>query len=189
MTVNAHKGPDEVQIPGYIIPASLGLSAVAIAFLFWLIYGNEGNGSFDASFLAPLNACLNAASATCLFAGYRAIRAGNWKLHRNLMLGALTFSALFLISYIIYHFFHGDTKFVGDATVRLIYIAILISHIVLSVIALPLILVTVALSLTKRFPIHKKWARWTFPIWAYVSVTGVLIFAMLKTLGSGPPSL
>ena len=185
MTISAHEANQDVEIPGYIIPASLGLSLAAVAFLFWLIYGNPGNQSFDASFLAPLNACLNLSSALCLFAGYSAIRKGNWKRHRNFMLAALSFSALFLISYIIYHFFHGDSRFQGDATIRLVYLFILITHVVLSVLALPLILVTVALSLTKRFKIHKRWARWTFPIWAYVSVTGVLIFVMLKTLGQG----
>jgi putative membrane protein len=184
MTVSTHESKENVQIPSYIIPACLSFSIVAVGFLFWLIYGNEGNTSFDASFLAPVNACLNAASACCLFAGYWAIRKGDWKLHRNFMLAALSFSALFLVSYIVYHYFHGDSRFVGDATIRLVYLAILISHIILSVFALPMILVTVSLSLSKRFTIHKRWARWTFPIWAYVSVTGVLIFAMLKTLGS-----
>lgn len=174
-----------VEVPGYLIPASLGLSTVAIGFLFWLIYGNPGNQSHDVAFLAPVNAGLNAASATCLFAGYLAIRRGLTTRHRNFMLAALTFSALFLVSYIIYHTFHGDSRFLGQGIVRPIYFAVLISHIVLSVIALPLILITVGLSLTKRFTIHRKWARWTFPIWAYVSVTGVLIFVLLKTFGQG----
>lgn len=185
MTVSAQTPPEDVRIPGYLIPASLGLSVLAIGFLFWLIYGNEGSQSFDASFLAPVNACLNAASALCLFAGFGAIRKQAIERHRNFMLAALTFSALFLVSYIVYHTFHGDSKFLGEGPIRAVYFFVLISHILLSMVALPLILVTVALSLTRRFSIHKKWARWTFPIWAYVSVTGVLVFALLKMFGQG----
>ncbi len=174
-----------VEVPGYLIPSSLGLSTVAVGFLFWLIYGNPGSQSHDVAFLAPVNAGLNAASAACLFSGYVAIRKGFTTRHRNFMLAALAFSALFLVSYIIYHTFHGDSRFLGQGFVRPLYFTVLISHIVLSVLALPLILVTVGLSLTKRFTIHRKWARWTFPIWAYVSVTGVLIFVLLKTFGQG----
>jgi putative membrane protein len=100
------------------------------------------------------------------------------------MLAALLFSALFLISYIVYHTFHGDSKFLGEGWIRPVYFFVLISHIALSGICLPMILVTVSLSLLKHFPIHKRWARWTFPIWAYVSVTGVAIYLMLKVFGS-----
>ena len=184
MTVTPQTSPEDVRIPGYIVPSALGLSVVAIGFLFWLIYGRESGGGFDASFLAPVNATLNGASALCLFAGYSAIRKRAVDRHRNLMLAALIFSALFLVSYVVYHFFHGDSHFVGNPTIRIGYLLILASHVLLSIVALPLILVTVALSLTKRFTNHKKWARWTFPIWAYVSVTGVLVFLLLKTLGT-----
>lgn len=185
MTMTVPNRDQDVDIPGYIIPTSLGLSAVAITFLFWLIYGERGATGFDASFLAPVNACLNAASALCLLSGYSAIRKRAIDRHRNLMLAALGFSALFLISYVVYHTFHGDSKFLGSGPIRPVYFFILISHIVLSVIALPLILVTVALSLSKRFPLHRRWARWAFPIWTYVSVTGVLVFLLLRNFGQG----
>lgn len=184
MTVTPPTAQDQ-RIPPQVLAFSLGFSVLAAGFLFWLIYGNPSRGQFDASFLAPVNAGLNAASATCLFLGYRAIRRGDRTRHRTLMLGALGFSTLFLVSYIVYHYVHGDSVFVGDPTVRLVYLGILISHIVLSVVALPLILLTFSLSLTGRFALHKRWARWTFPIWSYVSVTGVLIFFLLKTLGQG----
>ena len=164
---------NRVDMPRYIIPGALGFSVVAAAFLFWLIYGREASTGYDVGFLSAVNASLNAA-----------IRKGNWKTHRNLMLLALLFSALFLVSYIVYHTFHGDSKFLGEGLIRPIYFFILISHIVLSVVALPLILITVSLSLTRRFSHHKKWAKWTFPIWAYVSVTGVAVFVLLKTFGS-----
>ena len=171
-------------MPRYIIPTALALSVAAAAFLFWLIYGRETSTGYDVGFLSGVNATLNAASALSLFAGLAAIRKGNWKTHRNLMLLALFFSAVFLVSYIIYHTFHGDSKFLGEGLIRPVYFAILISHVVLSVVALPLILITVSLSLTKRFAHPKKWAKWTFPLWAYVSVTGVAVYVLLKTFGS-----
>ncbi len=174
---------DEVEVPRFIIPASLVISILAIGFLFWLIYGHSNTSGVEVSFLAPLNALLNASSAICLVTGYLAIRSGRWKLHRNLMMSALAFSSAFLVSYIIYHYFHGDTRFLGTGTIRGVYFAILISHIVLSVVALPAILVTVGLSLTRRFLMHKKWARWAFPIWTYVSVTGVLVYLLLRNYG------
>lgn len=174
---------NDIEVPGYLIPACLGLSAVAVAFLFWLIYWQPGQSGFDASFLAPVNASLNAASALCLLAGYSAIRRQAFDRHRRFMLGALTFSALFLVSYVVYHTFHGDSKFLGTGAIRPLYFFILISHIVLSVVALPLVLVTAALSLTKRFSLHKRWARWTYPLWVYVSVTGVLVFLLLRFFG------
>jgi putative membrane protein len=185
MTNDASTQP-EVEIPRFILPGSLGFSAVAISFLFWLIYGHEGHQEYDVSYLAAVNASLNASSAICLLAGFAAIRRKRWQVHRNFMLAALTLSALFLISYIIYHTFHGDSRFLGQGYIRTFYLFVLISHILLSVICLPLILVTVGLSLSRRFTIHKKWARWTFPIWAYVSITGVAVFFLLRIFGSAP---
>ena len=96
------------------------------------------------------------------------------------MLGALVCSTLFLISYVVYHNFHGDTKFTGQGLVRPIYFFILISHIVLSAVVVPMILTSLYLALAGRLATHKRVSRYTFPIWLYVSVTGVLIFAMLK---------
>ena len=96
------------------------------------------------------------------------------------MFSATFTSALFLVSYITYHHFHGDTKFVAVGTIRPIYFGILISHILLSAIQVPLILSTLYLALTRKFVKHKKIARITFPIWLYVSVTGVVIFIMLS---------
>jgi putative membrane protein len=96
------------------------------------------------------------------------------------MLLAFGFSSLFLISYIVNHALHGDTHFPGHGTIRTVYLTILASHIFLSIVALPLVLITFFLSLTGRFPIHKRVARFTFPIWLYVSVTGVIVFALLQ---------
>jgi putative membrane protein len=95
------------------------------------------------------------------------------------MMTAFAFSALFLVSYVANHALHGDTIFPGHGTVRTVYLAILISHIFLSVVVLPLILITFFFSLSGRFAQHKRIARYTFPIWLYVSVTGVVVYAML----------
>lgn len=179
---------DELSLSKHLVSASIGLSLIAVSFLFWLIYGHDSQHTYEVGYLATVNACLNAASATCLFAGYAAIRKGNRIRHRNFMLSALLCSALFLVSYIVYHFFHGDSRFAGTGGIKVVYLCILFSHIILSIVALPAILVTAGRALTQNFSAHKKWARWTFPIWAYVSVTGVLVFFMLKIWGSLPPN-
>jgi putative membrane protein len=158
------------------------LSGCVVAFLFWLIYFKpaQGYSSRVIGALPAANASLNAVSAVLLVCGYRAIRKANVPLHMRLMFSALISSALFFISYVVYHNFHGDTKFTGVGFVRPVYFFILISHIVLSVVAVPLILTTFYLALAGRLRVHRKVARVTFPVWLYVSVTGVLIFVMLK---------
>lgn len=159
------------------------ISAGVIAFLFWLIYFKTG-AQFDAtgwvSYLPGLNACLNAMTATLLISGYVAIKGNDLRLHKILMISATVMSACFLVSYISYHHFHGDTKFLATGPIRPIYFSILISHILLSIVQVPLILTTLYLAYVKNFARHKKFARITFPIWLYVSITGVLIFIILK---------
>jgi putative membrane protein len=102
------------------------------------------------------------------------------------MLGAVGSSALFFVSYVVYHSFHGDTKFLATGFVRPVYFFVLISHIVLSVVVVPMILTSLWLSFSGRMATHKRVSRWTLPIWLYVSVTGVLIFAMLKLFNVPP---
>ena len=109
--------------------------------------------------------------------GYAAIRRGRRDVHQRWMFTALAASGVFLVSYVTYHALHGDSRFLGQGVVRPIYFVILISHILLSVVALPLVLSTFYLSLSGRFAAHRRVARWTFPIWLYVSVTGVVVFA------------
>ncbi len=162
-------------------PIILALSAVIATFLIWLIYfkgkvvGPEWIGELPA-----LNALLNSLSAICLICGYINIRRRNRVIHMRFMLSATVFSALFLVSYITYHYFHGDTKFPGHGWIRPVYFFILITHISLSMVALPLILATLWWALRSEFRFHKKIARFTFPIWLYVSVTGVIVFFVLK---------
>jgi uncharacterized membrane protein YozB (DUF420 family) len=129
--------------------------------------------------LPALNATLNATSAAFLLAGYVLIRRGRWQLHRRCMLGALTTSTLFLISYVVYHANAGSRPFPGAGMVRVVYFAILITHVVLAAVILPLALVTTARGLRAQYGRHVRVARWTLPLWLYVSVTGVIIYLML----------
>jgi len=122
---------------------------------------------------------LNAASATLLVAGYLFLRRRNITAHRACMLGAVVASAAFFISYAIYHAHAGTTKFAGTGWVRPIYFAILISHTLLAAVIIPMVLLTLVRALRGDFARHRAIARWTFPLWLYVSVTGVLIYLML----------
>jgi len=177
--VSSESAPRELRAP-YL---GIGLlSAGAVGFLFWLIYFRDPlHGSSDAiAFLPAVNASLNGLSAVALILGFRAIKRGERQIHKRFMLSALGFSVLFLISYVIYHALHGDTPFLGQGPIRPLYFGVLISHILLSIVALPIVLTTTFFALRGRFQNHKRIARITFPIWLYVSVTGVLIFALLK---------
>jgi putative membrane protein len=168
--------------PRSALVSILLLSTIAVLFLLWLLYVHHAPSQFAGRyvFLPALNAFLNGLSATSLCTGLYFIKHDNWKAHRASMLSAFGFSSLFLVSYIVNHALHGDTRFPGHGTIRTVYLSILASHIFLSVVALPLVLITFFFSLTGRFPTHKRIARFTFPIWLYVSVTGVIVFALLQ---------
>lgn len=131
--------------------------------------------------LPTLNACLNALSGLFLLAGWWAIRRDQTRVHIVSMICAMTTSALFLASYIIYHVQkHGVvTKFAGRGLSRPVYFAILISHTLLAAVILPMVILTLVPALRSRFDKHVRIARWTLPIWMYVSVTGVLVYLML----------
>ena len=129
--------------------------------------------------LPALNATLNGVATIFLLTGYVLIRRGQRTLHKRCMLAAMTVSALFLISYVIYHANVGSRPFPGQGFVRGIYFAILIPHVILAATILPLALVTTYRGLRSDFGRHRRIARWTFPIWVYVSVTGVVIYLML----------
>ena len=132
--------------------------------------------------LPALNACLNATSALFLMLAYRAIRRLEIDRHRRLMIAAAVTSAVFLVSYLTYHARVGSVHFTGQGPVRMVYFAILISHTILAVAVLPLVLRTLYLGLRRRDDKHRRIARWTFPIWLYVSVTGVVVYVMLYRL-------
>ena len=132
--------------------------------------------------LPALNALLNGLSAVLLLAGYVLIRARRPAAHRAAMLGAVTSSTLFLASYLYYHAQVGSVRFTGQGPLRIVYFAILGTHTVLAAAIVPLVLVTLQRALAGRFDRHRRIARITLPLWAYVSVTGVVIYWMLYRL-------
>lgn len=129
--------------------------------------------------LPTLNAILNTTSALLVVAGWLQIRQRRIETHRRLMLSACIVSALFLVSYLTYHALAGSTRFTGTGTVRTVYFTILLTHTVLAAAVLPLVLVTVWRGLRRHDAKHRRIARWTLPVWLYVSVTGVLVYLML----------
>ncbi len=133
----------------------------------------------DVTDLPAVNATLNGISAILLTAGYLFIRRGERTLHKRCMLGALTTSTLFLACYLVYHWQTGSRPFPGQGVARTAYLTILVTHVILAATILPLALVTTFRGLTSQFERHVRVARWTFPIWLYVSITGVVIYVML----------
>jgi len=158
------------------------VSAAAVSFLAWLLLVHRGSSAtgWDVRFLPAVNAGLNGASAAMLVAGIWSIKQGKRQQHRFFMLSAFVFSALFLVCYLIYHGIHGDTKYVGDGIMRTVYLAVLASHVVLSIVVFPLILTAFYWAFRQRWTSHKKLVRFVAPMWLYVSVTGVVIFFMLR---------
>lgn len=161
--------------------ANAVVSALALALLAWLLLLRGKSGAAqELSFMPAVNASLNAIAAVLLLLGYRAIKAKNRVLHKRLMVSAFCASALFLVGYVAYHYVHGDTKFLGQGPIRVVYFSVLISHVVLSIGVLPMALASFYFAFQERFAIHRKVARVLYPIWLYVSVTGVLIFFLLR---------
>ena len=129
--------------------------------------------------LPALNASLNATAAVLLLIGYRFIRNGRVRQHRAVMISAFAVSSLFLISYVVYHANVGSKPFPRHGPIRAVYFTILLTHVVLAAAVVPLVLITLTRGLRGRFDRHVAIARWTFPIWLYVSVTGVIVYLML----------
>jgi len=129
--------------------------------------------------IAPVNAALNFTSFVCLSLGFRFIRRGKRQAHRKAMLGAVTASVLFLIFYITRFSLTGTHRFAGEGIARTVYLAILFSHMVLAVVVVPLVLRLLYLAFQERFQEHRRLARWTFPVWMYVSATGIVVYLML----------
>ena len=132
--------------------------------------------------LPALNAFLNATAAVLLVIGYSFIHAGQIRRHRAVMISACAVSTLFLISYVIYHANIGSKPFQGRGPIRIVYFTILLTHVILAAAVLPLAVITLSRGLRARFDRHVAIARWTFPIWLYVSVTGVIVYLMLYRL-------
>jgi putative membrane protein len=171
------------RTPPSIIAAIIAISAVASLFIFWLVYIHPPVDTAGTSFrfLPALNATLNALCTVFLLFGLHYIKARRIIAHRNSMFGAFLVSAAFLVSYLATYFLHGETRLPIAHTGALWYtyaIILFATHIPLAIIALPLILITFFLSLTGRFPAHRRLARWTYPIWLYVSVSGVFVYLL-----------
>jgi len=184
------KLPDSAQVlqnfdTKKAITVIVGISIVAVLLLFWLIYFKPP-AVVQLPWiknLSALNATFNGLSTIFLILGFNEIRKKQFDRHMNYMISAFLSSTLFLVSYVIYHTFVGDTKFMSEGFIRYIYFFILITHIILSVFVVPLVLTTFFFALSGQFVRHRKLAKWTFPIWLYVSITGVLVFAFLKIFG------
>jgi putative membrane protein len=181
--MNATAENPNYRTPPSVIAAILAVSVVASLFIFWLVYIHPPIDAAGTSFnfLPALNAVLNACCTVALLFGVRYITRGQVTQHRNSMFTAFFFSSLFLASYITNHALHGDARFPATHPVaRFLYLWVLLTpHILGSVIALPMILITFFFSLTGRFPLHRKIARYTYPLWLYVSISGVVVYAML----------
>lgn len=173
--------------PVKAISVIIGIGICGFLFLWWLIYyGGTGNVQSDViKNLPALNALLNATSTVLLLFGFRAIRQKKYKVHMKFNLTAFVTSVLFLISYMIYHSFAGDTHFPGQGAVKYVYFTILVSHIILSAFVVPLILTSFYLAFSGRIKTHRKVSKVTLPVWLYVSVTGVVIFFMLRAYTGG----
>ena len=174
--------PVTYRTPPSIIVGIVAVSAAASAFLAWLVYFHApiDVAGTHLTFLPALNAVLNSCCTIALLFGLSYIRRRAITAHRNSMFVAFLFSSLFLVAYITNHALHGDAHFPGHGAARFFYLWVLLTpHILASVIALPMILVTFFLSLSGRFAAHKRLARFTYPIWLYVSVSGVIVYAML----------
>ncbi len=157
------------------------LSAAALAFLtYLLVLRRAGPSGIDLRFLPAVNASLNGIAALLLCSGYVAIRRGARKLHQYLMVSAFAVSSLFLVSYLIYHFVHGHTQYEGSGAGRAIYLFVLLSHIALSSTIVPLALTSFYYAWRNKLSLHRRVSKITLPIWIYVSVTGVLIFFLLR---------
>lgn len=183
----------EQKFKGAIIAVSI-IIPIAVAVLFTVKLKDFGINVEPLSFLPPIYASINALTALLLIMGVLAIKNGNRKVHERMMTLAIACSVVFLVMYVAYHMTADSTKFgdinadglldetekINAGAMRLVYFFILISHIILSIIIIPLVLFTYVRALAERFDKHKKLAKITFPIWLYVAITGVVVYLMIS---------
>jgi putative membrane protein len=167
----------------------LGLSVIAVLSVLivvvvaLLLLGRPAPAARDVSALPTLNAVLNGTSAVLLAAGYLCIARRRVTAHKRCMLAAFVVSMLFLVSYVVYHYHAGSKPFGGHGALRVVYLSLLLTHIVLAAVIVPFALTTLYRGLRGQYRRHVRVARWTLPMWLYVSVTGVIVFWMLYRLG------
>jgi putative membrane protein len=167
------------------LPIIAGISIAVVAVVGILLLGRPPAGAgAQVSALPGFNAFLNGTSALLLALGYAFVRAGRTGAHRACMLGAFGVSALFLVSYVTYHYSFGSRPFTGHGWIRWVYFPLLISHIALAAAIVPLALITIYRAVRGEVGRHRRLARWTLPVWLYVSVTGVMVYWMLHRSGA-----
>jgi putative membrane protein len=158
------------------------VSVVALSVLAYLLLVRQGSGDRTAlAFMPAVNASFNAASAVLLVLAVLAIKQRQVARHQALMLSAFASSTFFLVGYLAYHYVHGDTRFPGTGPMRTAYLALLASHVLLSIPVVPMCLAAFYFAFRREFVTHKKITRFLFPIWLYVSVTGVVVFLLLRS--------
>ena len=174
--MNPHAEASDTTLAKRVIVGLSVFVATAVAVL--LAVAPRGDAGRGPSLLVSANACLNATAACLLSAGWLSIRAGKRTLHRALMLGAFALSCVFLVLYLVHHAQAGSMPYQGRGWLRIVYFGLLIPHIILAAGIVPMALLSIHRAWTGRFALHRKIARWTLPIWLFVSVSGVAIYWM-----------
>lgn len=169
----------ELKYRKWIIILSIAIPLI-VAVLFGIKLKDFGYNVEPLTFLPPIYASINGFTAILLVAAVIAIKNGKRKLHENLMKTAIACSVVFLGMYVAYHMTADSTKFGGEGVIKYVYFFILLTHILLSIIIIPLVLITYVRALAQRFDKHKKLARITFPLWLYVAITGVIVYLMIS---------
>jgi len=154
------------------------LLSILIPLVVAVLFGVKINVSLPV-FLPPVYASINALTAVLLIVAFWAVKNKKVELHKKLMKSAILFSILFLILYVAYHMTSNSTKFEGEGNLRIIYFSVLISHIILSIIVIPFVLITYVRAITNNIKLHKKIAKITFPLWLYVTISGVIVYLMI----------
>ncbi len=154
--------------------------SIAIPLVVAILFGYKIPDAKPLSFLPPIYATINGLTALLLVIAVVAIKNGKLKLHQNLMTTCIFLSLAFLVMYVAYHMTSDSTPFGGEGAIKYVYYFILLSHILLSIIIIPLVLITYSKTYLKDFEAHRKWAKYTFPIWLYVAVTGVIVYLMIS---------
>ena len=167
--------------PFWIVNAIVSAVALAVLAYLLLLRGGSQGGQESLAFMPAVNAAFNGLSALLLTLGVMAIRKKRVRQHRMLVIGAFASSLLFFAGYLAYHYVHGDTRYPGAGLSRSLYLVLLASHVILSIPVVPLCLAAFYYALTRRFDTHRRITRFLYPMWLYVSVTGVLVFFLLRS--------
>lgn len=154
--------------------------SIVIPLVVAILFGYKIPNAKPLSFLPPIYATINGLTAVLLVTAVVAIKNGRQILHERLMTACILFSIAFLVMYVAYHMTSESTSFGGEGWIRGVYLFILISHIFLSIVIIPLVLITYSKTYLKDFAAHKRWAKYTFPIWLYVAITGVIVYVMIS---------